>query len=431
MRAAEMEKVQHEKKWPGYRYNPVQVSQPLPRRNGAFGNVAGGSRTQGVGPSRMPEERGRSLVRDHGYDREDHDYGVPMGLHMTIPLAAPQPVPSNAPLMLHQPFPRIASVPPSSSMEDGMMHPHLQFNESFHYHSSANTPTPISAHHTGQNGTPTSTYSYESSLPPDSPISFYQNTTGHSFGSGRAPVRRSSSCPPLPPQGMFFSQPDEWVGPTPSAYTSTAPVPVLAMDTQEDTVEQHHQMFSNPFAASSNSESAPIQFTSPFGNATTNGDAQTTSPTTIEHQQESLDNPGSLLSAPRYSQIHMSFGPIPSHHTPSRLARRRGSSLDRALASSSIAGAIGPGFGGHAHAHGNGGIGGYSMPVMSRASQTWARGSVSEGASDHAVLWAQQYYHGQQQSQHQAQQGQGHGQQQEYRFGGHDQQVGYHPTAFL
>lgn len=195
------------------------------------------------------------------------------------------------------PLPRIASVPPNLNAENDPR-----------YLEALSLPSAVD----GYNNIPTppSTY-FEGSLPPDSPVVI----TAPSTSFGHIPHRRSSSCPPLPPpgsSGLFGSNPIMLQNSLNNPFPS-----IPAVDSNMDAAG----LFRNPFP--SNSIYTPLSLFSGVNNA-----------------------PLSHLDVHHFDIVPDSVSHLPSGRhlhldTNTRLMHRRGSSLDRAMASSTLANVFG------------------------------------------------------------------------------------------
>jgi hypothetical protein len=335
--------------------------------------------------SGFDDRRGRSMTSRAGAGSrmkcEDGD---------SVRFASPFTPQQDAQLHLHSPLARVASVPPPSSRPQGMFEqwrggdldahdadgdaemmppPPLPHELASFAMPAPTTPTPMSHFaRLPESGSSSSSYMYDDLLPPASP-------PPPPPMSHRLVTRRSSSCPPLPPPGMIafpFSNPSPWASmatsfsnayvdldadmyPSPSETESPSPLP-FRNPFSSTTV-------SNPFPSSSRSTqtsrpSSPPAFTNPFPSSSpfafafpgfASGDVSAREedlgehrplrsqddhrPLTAPYEHRPLTAPDHHFPAPRHMHMHMDAS--------SRLMHRRGSSLDRAIASSSIAGAFG------------------------------------------------------------------------------------------
>lgn len=333
IKAADIEKARHEQRWPGYRYNPVQTNPTQLKRTLSNNNNTppNGARVQSsvAGPSRMensPSERlGRSLARPQNAHRVFKQPELPVS-YSTAQGSV------NSQYSLHAPLPRMASVRPAATainVENDIhnsrhlesLNMHIQFTDPFQINED-----PTSAIDTYNSiPTPPSAYSFEGSLPPESPAVISAPTNFL-----RIVPRRSSSCPPLPPPGAiglttFHSSPVALQSPFVNSQYAI-PNPLIDMDSTG--------LFRNPFPSNSLFASVP-----PLASANTPHIPSTSN----HHSLFSDDYPRSsgsnvpdsiaLLPQQRHIQAHLD--------TNSRLMHRRGSSLDRALASSTLAGVFG------------------------------------------------------------------------------------------
>ncbi|KAF8492255.1 hypothetical protein JB92DRAFT_1244605 [Gautieria morchelliformis] len=291
-------------------------------------------------------------------------------------------------LHLHPPLARVASVPPPSSRPQGMfdqwrggdldahdadgdaemMPPTPHEPASFAMPAPA-TPTPMS--HFARlpaSGTGSSSFMYDNFFPPASP-------PPPPPMSLRLAARRSSSCPPLPPPGMFafpFGNPSPWASMATSFSNAYADLDAEMYQSPSDHESPSPLPFRNPFSSTAlrnpfpsssrstqtSRPSSPPAFTNPFPSSSpfafafpgfAAGDVHAREevlgehrplptqddhrPLTAPYEHRPLTAPDHHFLAPRHMHMHMDAS--------SRLMHRRGSSLDRAIASSSIAGAFG------------------------------------------------------------------------------------------
>ena len=351
-------------------------------------------------------------------------------------------------LHLHTPLARVASVPPPSSRPQGlfeqwrgqdidvhnvdgdaeMMPPpsqHQSHGFAFTMPPPPTTPTPMNSGRLPSSGSSSASYMWDDPFPPASP--------SPPSMSLRLSARRSSSCPPLPPPGMFTSFPfnnatpwnsmassfanacselDPDVYQSPSEPESPSPLPFRnpfssTASSVSSSVPGPTVSGSDPYRAPSTPSTPPPPFTNPFmsssspfayvypmgyasgdvqGGRAARHDGETPDgqhrPMRTHHHHLQYEDPRPLtapdehrpftapesnnnFSTPRHYMHGHGLGGHGYGDASSRLMHRRGSSLDRAIASSSIAGAMGGGslsrssFGlgmgyGHGHGHGHG-----------------------------------------------------------------------------